>query len=130
MFNQNLKQEVETLKTQLKEKDSQINILKKEVENLKFEIANPPKFKIGDRIGDLIIIERKFKVPELIDVLRDQVFMYSLITSAFMRIPIPENMKNYNKTAFVKGYVYELVNVITGEKQTKKESELTIPKEQ
>ena len=103
MFNQDLKKEVETLKNQLKEKDTQINLLKKEVENLKFEIDNPPKFKVGDRIGDLIIIERKFKVPELIDVLRDQVFMYSLITSAFMCIPIPENVKNYNKTTFIKG---------------------------
>lgn len=124
MFNQDLKKEIETLKNQLKEKDTQINILKKQVENLKFEIENPPKFKVGDRIGNLIVVERKFKVPELIDVLRDQVFMHSFITSAFMRIPIPENMKNYNKTAFVKGYVYELVNVITGEKSTKKESEL------
>ena len=50
--------------------------------------------------------------------------MYSIVTSAFMRIPMSKNIQDYSKKAFEKGYVYDLVNVITGEKSTKKESEL------
>jgi seryl-tRNA synthetase len=124
MFNQKLKQEVENLKNQLKEKDTQINLLKKQVENLKFEIENPPKFKVGDKIGNLIVVERKFKVPDISDVLRDHFMMYSIVTSAFMRIPMPKNTQEYSKKTFEKGYIYDCVNVITGEKSTKKEAEL------
>lgn len=93
------------------------NALLKEIELLKWQIANPPKYKKGDKIGELIINSYEVYNPEWIDfVLRT--------AKSFFRSMFGIEKETSKDPSLTRQYIYHLTHTVSGEKVQKRELEL------
>ncbi len=124
MFQVDSKKQVEDLQKQISEQEKEIKSQKKQIDELKFQIENPPKFKIGDKVGDLIVTKRNYNDGNFFSLFTDPVFASDVILSIIFGCKLTNSSKEYASNKSIQGYVYDLTNVTTGETLTKKESEL------
>ena len=126
MFNQKLKSKISELEKQLSDANKKIKEQDNEIKFCKFQIDNPPKYKIGDKVGELIVIERKFSKPELIKMVTDATVVTLIMMHIARNINTTEKLKEYVAKTFNTQWEYELINTTTGEKVKKKEFELQL----
>lgn len=82
---------------------------------LRWQIQNPPKYKKGEKFGDLIITSYKLNEPTLWDFIAKGIMGFISICAG----SVPEKM-NLNRY-----YEYELTHTLDGGKKKMSEKELT-----
>jgi len=98
----------------------------KENQWLKWQLDNPPKYKIGEKIGELIVIGREFNKPELKKIFMDATVVTLILIQIARNINTTDKLKEYAAKTFNNQWEYELVNTTTGAKIKKKEFELQL----
>lgn len=126
MFNQKLKRKIAELERQLSDANKKIKAQEDEIKFCKFQINNPPMYKIGDKVGELIVIGRKFSKPELIKIVTDAKVMTLIMIHIVRGKNTTAGLKEYVAKTFNAQWEYELVNTTTGKKMEKKEFELQL----
>jgi hypothetical protein len=125
MWNRELKHRISELEKKVSEAEARLSIQIRENNRLRHELQNPPKYKVGDKIGDLIVTKRTlcpFAESYITEVMRWAVIDYFGRKTG--RKPGVE-IKSGPPEA-IKYWQYELVNVNNGSTLTKKESELSL----
>lgn len=95
-----------------------------QIRQLEWQLANPPKFKKGDKIGDLIITSYAYHTPSIGEVIGQAV------ATLFFGVILGRTEEDRNaltkdfKSKTSAHYLYEVTHTITGHKETKTESEL------
>nr|WP_298655639.1 hypothetical protein [uncultured Flavobacterium sp.] len=125
MFNRKLKTKISELEKQLSDANKKISERDAEIKALKFQIDNPPKYKVGDKVGDFIVTEKKFWTPNLPNIIADGI----LIIAVYMAIynskgKMNDDLRKKYAGKIINQWEYEVVNVKTGQKSKKKEFEL------
>lgn len=114
-----LNKSIRNLESKLSDSEMKRNSLLKEIELLKWQIANPPKYKKGDKIGELIINSYEVYNPGLLDfIIKGAKTFFGIMFGMEKEIP-----KNHDEI-FKRQYVYHLTHTISGEKVYKRELEL------
>lgn len=126
MFNKKLKIKITELEKQVSDANKKAKEYENEIKFLKWQLDNPPKYKIGDKIGELIVVERKINKPELIKMVTDPTVVTLIMLHIKRKMNTTEKLKEYVAKKFYTQWEYELVNTNTGEKVKKKEFELQI----
>ncbi len=124
MFLVDSKKQIDNFEKQISEQEKTITSQKKEIDELKFQINNPPKFKTGDKIGDLIVTKRNYNDGDFLSIFTDHSFATDFMLTVIFGGRLTSDSKKLASNKSVRGYVYELTNVKTGETLTKKESDL------
>lgn len=124
MFNNKLKAKIKELEQQVSDANKKVKDQENEIKFLKWKLENPSRYKIGDRIGELIVIERIIKKPELIKIVADVIELGLMLINMKRNINISKERKEYLEKIFHNQWEYELINTTTGERIKKKEFEL------
>lgn len=127
-----LKKANSILQTQLKQSNEKIRNYefkmagyREQINQLNWQIANPPKYKKGDKFGDLVIISHELYKPGLGDFLATG---FSTLILSFIFHKDKQFMDSLKETFNKKTttqYVYSLKNTITDKIITKRELELS-----
>ena len=123
MFNRKLKNRILELEKQVSDAKIKIKDQETEIKNCKWQLDNPPKYKTGDKIGDLIVVEKKFSKPELKDILGDAIVITWIMLQRMAKKDTKQLAEFVVKTVKCQ-WEYQLLNTTTGEKLLKKELEL------
>lgn len=86
-----------------------------EIKTLKWQLENPPKFKIGDKVGDIEVISSKFCEPTLNDYIAGAA-TFILTLTGYMHPGLSQRFSYH--------YEYEVL-LLSGIKGTKTEAELS-----
>lgn len=132
MFNKKLKQRILELENKLSETEKKLaesqNKLTAnldEIRWLKWQLDNPPKYKKGDKFGDLIVVSNQLKRATLGNYISHGIGMlFAALLFHKDKKYIKSLEENYKKDTDTH-YEYELTNIITGNKSRLKEFELT-----
>ena len=126
MFNQKLKNRIKELEMKVADTEAMLKNQLKENQWLKWQLDNPPKYKIGEKIGELIVIGREFNKPELKKIFMDATVVTLILIQIARNINTTDKLKEYAAKTFNNQWEYELVNTTTGAKIKKKEFELQL----
>ncbi len=131
MFYKKLKAKVVRLEAELLESKNELertmvelSVKKRENEWLQWQIDNPPKYNVGDKIGELTVTKRIFIKPDLFAMIKDLTIAFCFVWGLRQGYKIEEARKH--AAANIKcQWQYELFNATTGKIETKKELELS-----
>lgn len=126
-FNKELKLRISELEKKVAETEKMLINQIKENKSLKWKLENPPKYKVGDKIGDLIITERGFMRMDTIKM----AFNPTVVNLIMLNIVkescgAKKSLEEYIAQNFDSTWIYELANTVTGEKIKRKEIELML----
>lgn len=123
MFNKKLKIKISELEKKLYDANEKLKEQQKEIKSYKFQIDNPPKYKTGDNISGLLVINRRITEPDFLKMATDHTVV-NLIMLGITSIDTTEKLKEYLAENYSPYWEYELINTATGERVKRKESEL------
>lgn len=94
-----------------------------QIRDLQWQIDNPPKYKKGDKVGDLIIVSYTFHKPTFTEII---IRGGAKLLAAFFFGDSKElnATRRECKDQLSSHYIYELTHTTSGNKETKTESEL------
>jgi hypothetical protein len=124
MLNQKLKNKIAELEKQVSDANKKIKEQEGEIKLLQWKLNNPPKYKVGDKFGDLVVIGRDFNKPSLSNVITDATVVTLMMLHIASKMNTTDKLKEYVAKTFNTQWEYELVNINTGKKIKKKELEL------
>lgn len=119
------KKTIAALKDQLDISEKRLNAKDKEIVDLKWLIANPAKYKKGDKFGDLIVMSCEFYKPGLGH------FITSALSTLACALLFHKDKKYIDsideefKKKTEAQYMYHLANTVSGEKFYMREIDLT-----
>lgn len=116
--NKELKQKISKLNTQLIEANSKIYSNLEEIRLLKWQITNPPKYKKGEKFGELIITSHELHKPTLSGFLTNAVIGFISFCAGYT-----SERKKYTDLDMY--WQYQLTHTISGAKHQMTELDLT-----
>lgn len=119
-----LRLKIADIEGQLHDAKKETKARDEEIKHLKWQLDNPPKFKKGDKFGDLVVTDRKIKIPSPGSKhILANLWLWQIFKKGTNREIVN---KLYHK--HIMSWEYELTNTATGDKSTMNQFELETSK--